>query len=764
MAVSQRDIAAAVGTVAGEALNEPFEGQAAVVDVLANRVTYARDGYGVITEPGLAGVARAGRYGPAGRAGMREFDAWSERTNARAYATARMFEQAILDPAARAALSPGNKAKLEQIERATHGVLVDGSLRGITKGATFYNNPGITRTAMNSHMDALRPTGSFRIGGHVFGGKNYDPNAKFDTAAAKANAHAGWASTGVYDTAGEKSRDQRAMEASRTDMLRDDAAVTAPFWDGSSMATTTAPGLSPIGFNRSADPYDFGQSTPANAVMGPVDFSGGLESGNIGYTAPAPASASFGSPLADRAAPTETYTTGGSFGMDAAPTAPAADFSMGMDAANIGAPSAAGSSFGSGLADRVAPGGTPGFTAVDALGSPAQSDYAVPSYDRSISATPWGYAGTPNFQEALSVLGPQGIQAELQPGTGPVVGSMLGYTMDRNAVYTPSSRPTQAAAWAESVPELAPDLTPSVSRSTGWGRAEDKPRTPAAQPNTALAREVPLDIPAPYPLDIPAYAPLDDLPAPINVGVKPAAAPARAAPRSIAAPAPVRDFRPVEASQPARTERVGLERYDSPGGFLGGFLSGDRAAIGDLSRATGTDYTGIAQRAMGDDQYAQPAMLGLGNAYAEATGQQGYKGLFDGIFGGGPSTTQASGWGTGGLYDPNASSASSSSGWGLGNIFTGENVGRGVGGVAGSVLAGPLGGIAGGYLGGVIGNAVSPSYDPYSLDPAKNGGTGGLYDPRDNNTGFFGGLFDGWGSGGSNSDGLGTTPGAGGLY
>ena len=226
----------------------------------------------------------------------------------------------------------------------------------------------------------------------------------------------------------------------------------------------------------------------------------------------------------------------------------------------------------------------------------------------------------------------------------------------------------------------------------------------------------------------------------------------------------MRDFRPVEASQPARTERVGLERYDSPGGFLGGFLGGDRAAIGDLSRATGTDYTGLAQRAMGDDQYAQPAMLGLGNAWAEATGQQGYRGLFDGLFGGSsaPTTTQASGWGTGGLYDPNASSTPSSGGWGLGNIFTGENVGRGIGGVAGTVLGGPLGGIAGGFLGGLAGNAISPGYDPLSRDPARNGGTGGLYDPREN-TGFFGGLFDGWG-GNSRSDGLGTTPGAGGLY
>ena len=132
MAVSQRDFAAAVGTVAGEALNESFEGQAAVVDVLANRVTYARDGYGVITEPGIAGVARAGRYGPAGRAGMREFDAWSPGTNARAYATATMFERAILDPTYRETLPSASKAKLEQIERATHGVLVDGSLRGIT--------------------------------------------------------------------------------------------------------------------------------------------------------------------------------------------------------------------------------------------------------------------------------------------------------------------------------------------------------------------------------------------------------------------------------------------------------------------------------------------------------------------------------------------------------------------------------------------------------------------------------------------------------
>lgn len=531
-----------------------------------------------------------------------------------------------------------------------------------------------------------------------------------------------------FDTPSERMAAGRNAAAIRSDMLRDDAAVTAPYWDGTSAAppvqsVQSAPladlgvTTNPTSPGMSADPYNQGQYTPGNAIMGPVDFGGGLEGANAGYSEPV--ASSFGGSLADRVAPMETYSTGGSFGVDFAPSAPAADFGMGMEAANAGysTPEVA-SSFGGPLADRASVPdtySTGGSFGLDA----APSSFGSPLADRAAPAA---------FDFSPSSFG-----SPLADRVAPV------------DTYTTGGSFGVEAAPSSFGGRLADRAAPMDTFTTGGSfGVEDKPRTAAAQPNTALAREVPLDIPAPYPLDIPAYAPLDDLPAPINVGVKPAAAPSRAAPRSIAAPAPVRDFRPVEASQPARTERVGLERYDSPGGFLGGFLGGDRAAIGDLSRATGTDYTGLAQRAMGDDQYAQPAMLGLGNAYAEATGQQGYKGLFDGLFGGGPTTTQSSG------------------GWGLGNLFSGENVGRGVGGVAGTVLGGPLGGIAGGYLGGVVGNAISPGYDPLSRDPARNGGTGGLYDPRENQ-GFFGGLFDGWG-GNSRSDGLGTTPGAGGLY
>jgi hypothetical protein len=669
MAVSQRDLAAAVGTVAGEALNESFEGQAAVVDVLANRVTYAKDGYGVITEPGIAGVARAGRYGPSGRAGMKEFDAWSPSTNARAYATATMFERAILDPSYRETLPETHRAKLDQIERVTHGVLVDGSLRGISKGATFYNNPGITSTAMNGKMDALRPTGSFRIGGHVFGGKNYDPNAKFDTAAAKANAHAGWAATGVYDTAGEKSRDQRAIEASRADMMRDDAAVTAPYWDGSMAQTapapapvdfgvTTNPDLSAISLGPAADYYDFGQYTTANAVpeapatrgiepagwapdpAAVANFSGGLEGANRGYGgglpeswAEAPAAPdNFAGSLESSNAGTgifDSYATGGAFGADRMPD----NFAAGLEMANAGQ-----------------------IGAFD--NAPATRGFSAP--DRAVDVG-WGVGAREDRSAVPRETAPMDL--------GPIdLGANLSGSLPSSQMVDPFATIPQQA-----YPLDLPDFGFPASTPTTTTRSIAAPApTTISRPESTAAPNRPSSTAAPS-----------------------RAAPSLPAPISVATPAISPSFGQGLTGGLNQAQEA-LRGFGSADDFLGSVVGGGGGGRADsvaaLNAATGMDYSGMAQRAAGDDQYAQPAMLGLGNAYAQATGQQGYRGLFDGLFGSSaPAAT--TGWGTGGLYDPS----------GTGGLYDPGSVSGGSG-LFGGFFDGMFGGNGGGFGGSTPGS------------------------------------------------------------
>jgi len=136
-----------------------------------------------------------------------------------------------------------------------------------------------------------------------------------------------------------------------------------------------------------------------------------------------------------------------------------------------------------------------------------------------------------------------------------------------------------------------------------------------------------------------------------------------------------------------------LSGFGSPDSFLGSVMNGNMSGIGGLNTALGMDFSGMAQRAVAGDQYAQPAMLGLERAYAQATGQPGPKGLFDGLFGG----------------------------WG------------------GSPTNDGLGAVRDQATGAILGN-----FDP--SDPQRGG--------------FFGGLF----GGGGDYGGLGTTPGAGGLY
>jgi uncharacterized protein (TIGR02594 family) len=543
-----------------------------------------------------------------------------------------------------------------------------------------------------------------------------------------------------FNTPSEVNAARRAAEAVRADMLRDDAVVTAPYWDGSNnttpspadMSATTNPSLSPIGSTMSADPYDMGQSTAANAVQAPADFGMGMESANAGYSEPV--ASSFGGMLADRAAPMDTYSTGGSFGADRMPD----NFSGGMEQANAGfggwAPDAgAVANFAGGLesANRGYGGGLPesyasGPVAPDNFaGSLEASNAGTGIFDSYSTGGGFGADRMPdNFAGGLEAANAGQIGAfDTAPTRGFSapdraidVGWGVGAREDRSAP-APSAPapmdfgPVDIGGLSSSMPSsrmterAAPMVDPFASMPQQSYPLDDVPafaETPpavtsiaapaaASRPSTAISR--PSGVSAPNrPSAAPTRAMAPSLPAPINVAM-PAISPS---------------FGPgltQGLSQVAET----LNTYGAPNDFLGSIVGGGAdqraASVGALNAATGQDWSGTARVAAGDDVFAQPAMLGMGNAYAQATGQQGYKSLFDGLsmpsFGFGGSSPASSGWGTGGLYDPS--------------------------------------------------------------------GAGGLYDTSAASGGLFSGFgfsnpFDGMFSGGGNGGGYGNTPGAGGLY
>jgi hypothetical protein len=226
-------------------------------------------------------------------------------------------------------------------------------------------------------------------------------------------------------------------------------------------------------------------------------------------------------------------------------------------------------------------------------------------------------------------------------------------------------------------------------------------------------------------------------------------APSLPAPISIATPAVSPSFGPG-LTQGLTQAQEALSGFGKPNDFLGSmFEQGPASTVGALNAATGQDWSGTARVAMGGDQFAQPAMLGMGNAYAAATGQPGYKGLFDGLFGSSAPTPDPTG--RGGLYG----SSAPSSGFGFTNPLNS---------MPSFGFSNPL-------------NSM-PEFgftNPFAgSSPGWGAGTGGLYDPRGagglyggpSQGGFFSGVSDFFGGmfGGGGDSGLGNTPGAGGLY
>ena len=153
--VSDADYAAAIGTAMGEAYGEGLSGMAAVVDVMANRRARPQD-YGA-KEPTLSGVAYA----------KRQFDTWNPKFSG-AYNIAQDARIAAHYPELIGLMPRQFQERYAQAQDAVRGVLVDGTLRGIAKGATFYRNAGETSAARNS--EHARHGGQFKIGNHTFSG------------------------------------------------------------------------------------------------------------------------------------------------------------------------------------------------------------------------------------------------------------------------------------------------------------------------------------------------------------------------------------------------------------------------------------------------------------------------------------------------------------------------------------------------------------------------------------------------------------------
>ncbi len=75
------------------------------------------------------------------------------------------------------------------------------------------------------------------------------------------------------------------------------------------------------------------------------------------------------------------------------------------------------------------------------------------SYDSSVVSTPYGYAGTPEFDEAFSVLGPNGMATPVDRSMGTVLGQHAGYGFDPRSAYAPGMGATTFQDWS-TVPEV----------------------------------------------------------------------------------------------------------------------------------------------------------------------------------------------------------------------------------------------------------------------------------------------------------------------
>lgn len=645
MALAQSDLAAVVGTIAGEALKESFAGQAAVADVIANRANNPT-AYGAAPNATYADIAKANR----GDRGMKQFDAWWDNPSvAKAHATATMFERAIMDPTYADTLNEERKQQLEQMKSAALAVLENGSLRGIAKGATFYNNPAYTSASMNEKMSRYG-VDSMRIGGHVFRGPDFDASLPDKTKDARVAADLSDSYAGKYASAGEISREQRAMEAQRA-TFQGPSDFGAPVWDG-----TWDPGPSlaaaPVGPVESAPLPDLGYqpgpdlggnlstSLPSSDFapnIDPYGFSGMSFSTGMNqvqdqlsqtYAGTVPGGGTF--------APDTNYAPGPDLGANLNSAVPSSAFGMDVGPTSFSNMNAGSMGVNPGFGGGITPDAPKGVN--DAL-----------TIGRDITVGPLGYAGTNGYTSATSALSPNGTKVADMPSGMPSFAAM-----DKAMQFDPATFSFSApAAWSDekpAAPAMPNDLTPPSEKKTdpalpGY-ELPPEIAPPTSIPNTVQAPSRTASAPAAVPSSSPTTKShpattavpslsLPSLPTPVNIpnlGISP------------------------NFDTPAATSAGLLSGWGTPDSFLGGIMNGNMSGIQGLSAVTGTDYSGLASRAQSMDQYAQPAMLGLERAYADATGQKGPQGLFDGLFSGwsfgfgGDSSGLGTTPGAGGLY------------------------------------------------------------------------------------------------------------------
>ena len=452
--VSDRDYAAAIGTAMGEANREGVAGMAAVMDVMANRLSNPA-GYGA-REATLAGIA----YGT--RRGGMQFDAWNKAVAPIPYRTATVAAQAAIDPAFAATLPASFQQQLAQAQEAAFGVLSpEGALRGITLGATFYGNTGLMSAArIAEHMGFGN---ALTIGNHTFRGANLSLGFDRDAAlAANANAYQSfqtlgmreaatgltydptpvgpydsWAEQGRAEVAGLPSRELRGLSdfgpPVQTEEWGQTAAPSAPVERGAMLDDITPSTRDDVrGMPSYAQVPDV--SVPDVPSIAPSDF---------GAVAAGVNREDYG--------PQQSFTTGGGFGVDPPSYDPLSSVAV---SAESPAPSG-GFSWAGPLADRAAPMGAP-----------------VADFSRMEGA---GWTGGATGSWDAPRTGSFGTTGTWEPEqTTP---AWSGGLADRQAMATsvPSNREDVGG------PGIPGGYAPGYTQNTGWG-AKDVYDAPASLP------------------------------------------------------------------------------------------------------------------------------------------------------------------------------------------------------------------------------------------------------------------------------------------
>jgi hypothetical protein len=117
-----------------------------------------------------------------------QFNAWMT-TDKHAYPQAMAAFAAALNPSRAAIRDPVLAQKVELAKQAAIDVGLKGTHRGITKGATYYDNPAVTALwgTDKTHRAMERDFGALDIGNHRFSGPEFDRNATFDPLTANGN-------------------------------------------------------------------------------------------------------------------------------------------------------------------------------------------------------------------------------------------------------------------------------------------------------------------------------------------------------------------------------------------------------------------------------------------------------------------------------------------------------------------------------------------------------------------------------------------------